>query len=460
MLTDLPGELLLPILTQALDPADRDSETLESYLRRISNFLRVNKYMKHLTERIVGCHFHMFRPVFHTVAAANAGRSGMATMDQARVGSHLQAVEALFPYLNASLSIHRLPALRTFSLDLTTSRVLDASAAALFNHRCVAILARVATSSFRIEDFSIRLPPVQALIDVLERLVANQHNLHRLRIQVQTASTIAGKTRPRFHLDHLVTTGVVYHPLQVFVLHASSCDVYFLKPPHLQQPFRDRLRLVMEFGMRCTSFPTYIPSWVWVHHFLRSAQFLERCEFTITAVDDHNIAKSRFFLRPITIPHLQDLVVQMPDVDTHLFRQLHAPNLYSLRVRSDVDVGLWPTCGADHFPRLGFVHLQFPGPAILRLLSLGVPLHRFARRAPLDVTAIMSGHPTFTAHLLSNDPQPVRRLEPPYVRNVPTPLSLHPSAAHLDAVLNHASSTYPTEGNPAPSSTKRTRFTH
>ncbi|KAE8233004.1 hypothetical protein CF326_g1959 [Tilletia indica] len=422
MLTDLPAEVLLDIVQYAILPDQPAEETLEAYVRRVHALLSVSRYLNRTTQAVVGAHVHMFIPAWRPAIIVDLGPAHPGTFATHRAQSlywnHHQpsppAERPVFQFLNAALHSARLPCLRSASFDFWVTPDLPPSAALRFGNDVVAFLELMAASTSCIEDLCIRLPFCQDAIGALERIVANQPNLHRLHVQVQSGVPRCHRPRPRFNLLNLALRAGVYVPLQVFILRAPTCDIDCMGPSYVQQPFLDRIRLVLEFGMMCSALCTSVPAWVFIHHLLRSTTQVQLCEFSVASTDKCVVPKTRFRLRTIVLPVLQHLTLQVHDVDTYLLRHVSAPRLRALRIRSYVDAGLWPTCDINHFPELNFVHLQFPGNALLRLHAVGVPLNRFRHNVPAiqpDVDIFES-----VPYISAQGPDPPTPFHPPYVR--------------------------------------------
>ncbi|KAE8220235.1 hypothetical protein CF326_g8793 [Tilletia indica] len=438
-------------------PDNPTTDTLEQYIIRSRRFHLVNKFFNQFTRRIVGLHVHTSSPSWSPAARVDLGpwhpsaSASVHTHNRYWVHHHRSQIplRADWAFIETYLTVPRLPQLRSLTLDLWTgtpgtSSVPDrwTESATEYITDVEILLKRIVSASFRIEDIHIRLPCHQLAIDAIQQIVSDQYNLHRLRLEVETSS-YTRTPLPRFRLDKMVTAGVKYNPLQTFIIRAPTCDVHFMKAPDAQQSFFDRAHSVYEFGIACYAFATYYPAWVWLYHFLRRTTSLELCEFNITECDDHTVDSARYTLRPMKLPHLWGLTLQVPNVDSHLLQTLSAPALHYLRIRSSVDVELWPNCPYEHFPRLLLVSVKFPGPSILRLHALGIAFERFIH----NMTGVHDWETEHCAEFAAyikryNRPGRAKPHGVPYSRSTPLPLSLHPSA-HLP-VQSHLSAITPT----------------
>ncbi|KAE8250381.1 hypothetical protein A4X13_0g4776 [Tilletia indica] len=271
----------------------------------------------------------------------------------------------------------------------------------------------ISAASFRIEDLRLRLPCDQRVLNVIGPLLAKQVNLFRVHLEVQSGPILPGSSPPRLHLEHTTLPGVKYQPFHVFVLRAPSCVVYFLDAS-LQQPFKRRAHNAFTFRLACNGFATPVPNWLWAYEFLRASPRLEHFELNVDIPDDRSMDKDAFNGRDLHLPHLIELIIQLPDVDSYLFRLLRAPRLYALRIRSSVERDLWPDCDENGFPNLFLVNVKCPGPTFEFLYVLGVPTERFGHNRRRSQA--QDGREGYMAYIKPYDVHRPATKAPPYLR--------------------------------------------
>ncbi|KAE8250830.1 hypothetical protein A4X13_0g4342 [Tilletia indica] len=440
----LNGEILQNIIAFAMLPDDPATETLVRYIIRSRQLHLVNKFFNQFTRRTVGLHVHTSAPLWSPAARVDLGpwhpsaSASVHTHNKYWVHHHRfqLPIRADWVFIDTYLSTARLPKLRSLTLDLWTGLPGTPSVPARWTESATtyisaveALLDRIECTAFGIEDIHVRLPCHQPAIDSMHRIIANQYNLRRVRIEVETSS-YTRTPRPRFNLDNMATARVKYAPLQTFIIRAPTCDIHFMKAPDSQTAFFDRVAPLYEFGIACSAFATYYPAWVWLHHLLRRTTRLELCEFNVSETDDRVVDPARFNLRPMNLPRLWGLTLQIPTVDSHILQHMSAPMLHYLRIRSSVDVELWPNCPHEHFPRLKLVSVKFPGPSILRLHALGIAFERFIH----NMTGVHDWDTEHCAEFAAfikpyNRPGRTTPYGEPYSRPPPLPHTLHPSAS-------------------------------
>ncbi|KAK0528458.1 hypothetical protein OC834_004043 [Tilletia horrida] len=265
------------------------------------------------------------------------------------------------------LTVPRLPNLRTISIDFvigTSKRKRDSSESTLYDESAIIpALERICSASHSIEQAYIRIPPSQRCIDLVQSIVAKNAGMQSLCVEVDSTVSI-GPSRPKILLNNLTL-------------------------PH--RPFFTRLGEVTEFGLVAYTFATTLPNWYWVYGLLRSSPALSLCDISFAMPDDHHLPQSSTPLHPFRLPQLQQLSLHIPEIDTHMLCHMDAPYLYTLRLRSNVHIELWPNCAMGHFPSLFVVNIICPGPSGLRLDVLGIEYENFYHN-------FGSGHDFYQAH--------------------------------------------------------------
>ncbi|KAK0523058.1 hypothetical protein OC834_006044 [Tilletia horrida] len=403
---DLPGELVLRIVAYAVTPDDASSEDLVKYVRRSRSLQLVSKQLKAAVDRVVGLHFHAFRPVLPYALKVYAGPWHPAVLASVQVhrcywqwhqGHHTRIGPDLKFALSA-LTLARLPNLRTLSLDLRAHEPFTHGSLRLWKTKhaprwvhASAILTHLLICATSIEDIVIRLSPQQELIDFVLQLIAKNRGLKRIQIDIDSAVVNGRNVRPVIHLDRLCSAGVAYTPVRGFILRAPSCDVRFFNMAESHFPFYKRLAEAEDVSISCCTFSTNIPNPLWIATLLRATSQAHVFEICIERPDDFDVSGFTGDDRPILLPNLYELGIQVPDVDTSLLRLLRAPDLYAFRFHTAVPVQDWNRCSPDHFPSLFIAQLSATGPSADRLRNLGVPLHKCAQN-------LQGQHDFTTAH--------------------------------------------------------------
>ncbi|KAE8217138.1 hypothetical protein CF319_g8708 [Tilletia indica] len=385
----LPIEIIHLVLAYAVLPERPEEETLVSHIRRFRQLQLVNRIFNTMVQQLVGVHVHAYRPPVLGSIRADHGPWHVRPFESAfkhqqywehHVGS---STSTPLRYQYKALSLARVPHIRTLSLDLRIAEVVvpgaghNASATNPALFAITGLLTGIWATSKYLEELNIRIPAAQGPVNLVQRIVADTVGLTRVHVEVDSTTQLGRGRMPRVDLQNFVSDKVTPSRLRTFIFRAPTCNVYFTAPPHHHVLFFNRMRHVTEFGLSSCSFSAHLPSWIWLLSLLRSTPDIELCEFSVHAFDAHFGRSS--FPNPgaASVPRLREMVLQLPDVDSHLLRSLRAPRLWALRVQSTVEVDLWPPCDANHFPGLFIVHIQCPGPSFARLSALGIPFHRY-----------------------------------------------------------------------------------
>ncbi|KAK0527376.1 hypothetical protein OC834_004439 [Tilletia horrida] len=389
-LSDLPGELILQVLKEVIPASSDKPTTLRNYVQETGQYRSINRRFNVGTQLLAGIHFHAFPGPDLNVLRIWPGpwhpSLTKPTRDHRRYWNSFRHPEDYRHSIQAvhDLHVQRLPVLRSLSLDLvprrqtTSVRIPDIVEPFVLPAAVITLLDRIRTSSHSIEQVHIRIPAEQQCIDALQTIVATNVNLNSVCIEVDSirCATTFGRPRPRFRLDHFTFPHLRYSTLQRFVLRAPNCDVSFTLSPDQQLPFLRRLHEVVEFGLICNHFSTTLPNWHWIYTLFQHTIQLQACDISFQQNDDHNSFKPEVEIRPFALPHLSELCLDLPEIDSFLLCKMTAPKLYVLRLRSDVHIHLWPDCAVNHFPDLFLIQIHCPGPSAVRLDTIGV-MHEF-----------------------------------------------------------------------------------
>ncbi|KAE8258169.1 hypothetical protein A4X13_0g1852 [Tilletia indica] len=400
----LPTELLLQVLRLAVTPPCADAETLSDFVARCRHLQLVNRLFRLLLQREFGSHLHAFHP--HWVPSVRASTTPWIVAPFAPFSEHRAywshysgpSVPELYPYIHFLRSVPTagLCTLRTLSLDVraigahhpgldeATNDVICPANSPL--SIVVALLFRLSMTCFQLFELNIRLPPYQPIVNIVERIVARNLGLRRIHIDIDSTIRLHHGRLLRLDLSNLVDSRSKYRPFRKFVLRAPGCnicfrnsDIYSRETSLAQQRFMERVSTVTEFALVCSAFIAATSSWEWLHLLFSTAPTLRHCEFSVHEPDRLWSDPSSFSPASLWLPCLQDLVVQVPDVDSHLLRLVSAPGLLRLKVRSSIEAERWPSCPDDHFPVLAFVHVLCPSPSLIRLQVLGIPQRMYER---------------------------------------------------------------------------------
>ncbi|KAK0521853.1 hypothetical protein OC834_006503 [Tilletia horrida] len=389
-LSDLPGELILQVLKEVIPASSDQPTTLRKYVQDTGQYRFINRRFNVGTQLLAGIHFHAFPGpdlnVLQIWPDPWHPSQTKPTREHRRYWNSFRHPEDYRHSIQAvhALHVERLPVLRSVSLDLvprrqkTSARIPDIMEPFVLPAAVITLLDRIRTSSHSIEQVHIRIPAEQRCIDAVQTIVATNVNLNTVCIEVDSirCATTFGRPRPRFRLDHFTFAHLRYSTLQRFVLRAPTCDVRFILSPHEQLPFLRRLHEVVHFGLICNHFSTTLPNWYWVYTLFQHTTQLQACDISFLQNDDHASFKPDFEVRPFALPHLYQLCLDLPEIDSFLLCKMTAPKLYVLRLRSDVHIHLWPDCDINHFPDLFLVQMHCPGPSAVRLDTIGV-MHQF-----------------------------------------------------------------------------------
>ncbi|KAK0520247.1 hypothetical protein OC834_007108 [Tilletia horrida] len=439
-LSDLPGELVLHVLKEAIPTDPEQVTTLRSHVQGAGEYRLIGRRFNIATQLLVGVHFHAFPGPTLNVLQIWSGLWHPSQTKPAREHrrywnsyrhpeDYRHSAEAV-----RTLPVYRLPALRSLSLDLiprrqsTSVRIPDITRPFSLPTEVTTLLDRIRTHSHSIEQLHIRIPAVQECIDAVQTIVATNINLHSVCIEVDSVrcATTFGGPRPRFHLSNFSFAHLGYSALQRFVLRAPTCDVNFILSPHSQLTFLRRLVGVVQFGLICNHFSTTLPNWYWVYTLFQHTPQLQACDISFQQNDDHESFKPDFEVQPFALPHLYELCLDLPEIDSFLLCKMTAPKLYVLRLRSNVHIHLWPDCDINQFPDLFLVQMHCPGPSAVRLDTLGVMHQYFSHNLSGNHNYLHSHDEDFTAYIKPYErPREQRRpmgYQPTLFRQLPPPI--------------------------------------
>ncbi|KAE8231634.1 hypothetical protein CF326_g3343 [Tilletia indica] len=389
----LPGEIVLNILRFLLEPRPR-SETLRALIVSLLPWHYMNWTFKLATDRIIGLHLHTFHQLTHEGIHHHTAPWHVSTRDPVMMHQdywmYFQGRSALkvpnFRHVLNALTTQRLPVLRCISLDLRPHEPLTNTS--LCNWKTLhaprwvhvaTILTRLLMASKGLQELNLRVPAQQDLIDLVEELVANNANLRVLRIDVDSTVGTGRHIRPRVHLHKMFPPSQSRACLQTFCLRAPSCDIHCSLPPdQAVVRFADLLQRTKELVFASSSFDAGMPPLLWIARVLQHMPVLELCDLAIDAKYQHATPISPCDIRPIPLPRLSKLSLQLPELDGTFLRALQAPSLHRIRLHSMVPIESWTHCDDNHFPNLFIATVSCYGPSATRIRALGVEAHRFA----------------------------------------------------------------------------------
>ncbi|KAE8251864.1 hypothetical protein A4X13_0g3816 [Tilletia indica] len=371
---------------------DANTDSLLAYLTRMHPLLLVNRLISRVTTEVAGFHYHASVPDWRPPVRADRGpwhppaSASFSLHEQYWRYHHRTSGPAPsdFTFLRSTLSYRRLPTLRSLSLDFWTvaqapafSVSAEAHLERSFLHEVGCLLKTISATSCRIEDLSLRIPSDQGILDAVVGLVAKQYNLHKVDIDVQSLGQTTNATLSRLDLSALALSDVQYQPFQVFTLRGPDIDLHCRELPHNHPGLLSRFQATKELVLACNSFVSSTPSWIWLHSFLKCSPNIVLLEMSVDNDDNGDFDKTQYDGEDLQLPLLRQLIIQIPAVDSYLLRLLHAPSLYALRVRSHVDIALWPDCDENQFPSIFFSNVRCPGLSYERLYVLGIPTQRY-----------------------------------------------------------------------------------
>ncbi|KAE8217137.1 hypothetical protein CF319_g8707 [Tilletia indica] len=358
-------------------------------------------------EQIIGVHVHDFRPTTKSSIRADKGPWNVGPLASPihhqrywryHFGEGPQTIQHV-RFLD-TVSISRLPRLRTISLDLRpfSGECLAPSESSLHAHpaNTTRLLMRLWAHCATIEELNVRMPADQELICLLERIIAMNTALRIVHIDVDSTVAPEQKRIPSMRLDNCITPTNTYVSLQKFIVRAPTCNFSFLAGPDTQSSFFRRLRGVKHLALVCCGFSATKPSVVWMHQLLHTTPHIELCEISTYVRDNHFPYYSITMEETINLPHLKELILEMPALDSYFFRRIQAPLLYAMRVASNLDSDQWPLCQPNQFPSLRCVHILCCGTSFRRLRTLGIPTHTYVHtRSQLHNSHIVHEEPFF-----------------------------------------------------------------
>ncbi|KAK0550168.1 hypothetical protein OC844_006762 [Tilletia horrida] len=389
-ITALPGELLLHVVRHAMTPDEMEQETLQAYLERGLTLKLVSKKFAKATAQHLQHHLHAYGtplPIASEKQLWHPQSNSIELRAEYWGTMYGQKYWDQFPDLamtKHALSLTKVPSVRTLSLDLRHKRgqyeLRSNGVRASNGPNITHILTRLIESAHNISELNLRISPDRETLRAVEQLLRTTPTLRHVNIEIDQAQS---RRRPQvvFRLSQIVDETQTYQSFEHFVLRCPDMIVvcHHDRPSRSSRCFLSRFRHVKHFGICARQLKSHTYDWLWLWRFWSCTPELQVCQFAVD-IPSGGRAPSRISnVTPRTLRHLTDLTLEVPGIDTGLFRQLSAHRLSHLRFRTNVDVEDWPQCKFLHFPSLQTVDTWCHGPSALRLTLLGVPFCKFWR---------------------------------------------------------------------------------
>ncbi|KAE8250217.1 hypothetical protein A4X13_0g4893 [Tilletia indica] len=383
-----PGEVVLSILRNYLETQPRDHQSLKALVAATVPFQLLSRKFKLAIDVIIGLHLHTYPVARHQGTHSHLAPWHVGAEDgilphrdywgffQGRGASDIP----VFSEIISTLTVPRIPTLRSVSLDLRTFYPMTKSSLRLWQSvhaprwvKTSMILTQISTGSRAVEELNLRITAQQDLIDIVQDIVDRNKRLRVIRIEIDSTFVPDGGIRPIIRLDHMFGCYKSRVPLERLVIRAPSCDIKMWSTSGEQQGrFFKHLSVVKEVVIACHVFKTLLPTMIWTYHLLRHMPKLEEGDIAVHIPDTHKMTMADAELPILHMHALEKLSLQIPEVDTHVLRSINALSLFKLRIKSAVPIEDWPICVENHFPNLFIANILCPGPSALRLQALGV----------------------------------------------------------------------------------------
>ncbi|KAE8233503.1 hypothetical protein CF326_g1464 [Tilletia indica] len=161
--------------------------------------------------------------------------------------------------------------------------------------------------------------------------------------------------------------------LDRLVIRAPSCEVSIWDA----EPLFGRLGAAAEVRIAALALQVVGDALQWATHLVRSAPLLHTLEIAATRGNRSHPFRSPIGgsspLRPIALPHLVHLALDLPAVDARFLRAIHAPELQELHIQTRERMDAFGTVPPLHFPSLSFVKIGCSCSVVRRLEVLGLP---------------------------------------------------------------------------------------
>ncbi|KAE8219259.1 hypothetical protein CF319_g7017 [Tilletia indica] len=386
-LSDLPGELILRIVDEALlRPPEQESTGTElAPIRDALEIAKVSKIFKLASDNHRLRHFNTFVPCHEPtvkgvlqpwLAAMHAHPDGRQFYWEYHMGDNWPNTSNLTLQLSAFESMSRTH-LRSARIDCRLEGYAEVLASFAWSLRNLTLwfdscklLNCLLRPNPNLRFFHVRLSAQPYLLDQLQTIIAGSPQLTEIVIECDSHPEAEGHDRPILRLSELCNEGIQYAHLERFIVRAPAVHMETSNG----NPFLSRLKHIttMCFAMH-SLFGTEAEASC-LMKLLRSGPSVKQMEFSFYR------PQPRSDFTPtgsIDLPQLTQFKLELGEIDARLLVILRAPKLEHLQFRSKEELGRFGSCVEVHFPSLLSATVWCPGSVIERFKVLGLNKRQF-----------------------------------------------------------------------------------
>ncbi|KAE8241813.1 hypothetical protein A4X13_0g7250 [Tilletia indica] len=384
-LGNLPNEVLLHILSFLLPKNLRSSRRNHVLTALLHSIGSANKHLRKVLIHHLSQHYQMFKavdlgPVRSPATIAwlplrvSPGEPSHSRYWWFYVGPDWDDLPSVH-FQEAWLKRTQTVSIKSLAIDLRIRHFPRVLNPRLWNKlhvlqwvKSAAVLARIASSVTDLEALHIRMPSQSDEFSLLEVILSNNRKLKDVIIEVD--STLSPQFFPRavLNLDACTTPGESYAKLDRFIVRAPSAEVQVVD----DGPLLERLSNAQEVIVAAYKLKAFTSCWQWVLNLMLAAPRIEKLEVA-AAVGNEDAFTAFVTLVTAHLPHLANLIVDLPEVDSRFLRFLDAPVLKYLHVRSATPFDEYGPCPPLHFPSLIFLNVWCSCPVAIRFATAGLP---------------------------------------------------------------------------------------
>ncbi|KAK0524602.1 hypothetical protein OC835_005874 [Tilletia horrida] len=403
--SELPGEVIANIVDKVLhDHAQRRGTAAKGSgnickepiqtIRDVQKLRSLNKATNQAVNHHLQRHFHAFEPTFEPIVRAHNTR-WIPNINTRRADElaywtyHIGCPPPTAGNIRAQVAnLDRANSIEPLSVKID-ARVKTYTMAYDFDgqpqvefHKWIAsgmLLCRIARPNPRLKSLHIRMSMCNDFALIVEQILRQSPNLTDVVIEADMPTPWDFANRATLTLDNLFSADKHYAEMERFIIRAPGLHIN-AKNSH---KFFRRIRTctVFCFAVHSLDVPNKTAVWQWTQRLLTDMPRVERAEISVS--DDRFPGTSNNGIQDdigvCILPHLTHLTLDLQEVSANLLRNLEAPALQHLRIRSVLDVARRGACKDGHFPSLLTATINCHGSYMDGFVALGKSMDEVKR---------------------------------------------------------------------------------
>ncbi|KAK0521492.1 hypothetical protein OC835_005355 [Tilletia horrida] len=227
------------------------------------------------------------------------------------------------------------------------------------------LVCRIGMPNPNLKCLHLRLSAHPELFSRVSHILSSNPHLVDIIIEADHPYSQDFYTRPVLRLAD-ITSG----------LHHAAIERFILRTPGVELDVRDsasfteRIRRCKELGLVVFTVHHSGPAFHWAASMLQTVSQAKRIELSVAYEEEE--AHYEAPAARLHCPALEHLMLDFNGIDVSFMRNIHAPNLRHLRIRTDVIANADNPCPPNHFPSLTSATVSQPGLLDPRFLALGI----------------------------------------------------------------------------------------